>query len=600
MNTENRSDKRVVIVGAGPAGLTAAYDLTKHDLRPIVLEKRNIVGGLARTESYKGFYFDMGGHRFFTKVPEVKRMWHEVLGKDFLLRPRLSRIYYKKKFFYYPLKPFNALTGLGLFESLLIIWSCVWWYLFPHRKEDTFEQWVTNRFGKRLFQTFFKSYTEKVWGIPCSELKADWAAQRIKDLSLKTALLNMFLKPKKTIKSLIEEFEYPRLGPGMMWNTVKERIETRGATVRMEADVAAITRKGNLIDSVIIATNGHREVIQGTHFISSMPVTEFIKKLDPSPPPDVLQAAEKIHYRDFLTVCLIVNKPELFPDNWIYIHDPDVKVGRIQNFKNWSPDMVPDPAKTSLGLEYFCTEGDDLWNMADSDLIELGKQEVDRIGLARYSDIEGGCVCRVPKAYPVYDSDYREYVLTVRKFIDGLENFQTIGRNGLHRYNNQDHAMLTGMLAVRNVVLGEHNDLWNVNTDQEYHEEIRAEEGIRVPDITEALQGALAQAFPKLDRVAFGLSVGTVSGVLLLLATQILILKVGGVVGPNLQLLSQFFPGYSVTASGSILGLAYGFTSGFVGGWGVAFFRNAGVFLYMAITQRRAERQVLRKLLDYF
>ena len=596
----SNQDKNVVVIGGGPAGLTAAYELTKLGRSSIVIEKQDKVGGIARTENYKDFYFDMGGHRFFTKSSEVKKMWHEILKDDFIRRPRLSRIYYKKKFFYYPLKPLNALMGLGLVESVLIILSYFRWHFFPYRKEDTFEQWVTNRFGKRLFLTFFKSYTEKVWGIPCSELKAEWAAQRIKDLSLKTALLNMFFTSKNTIKTLIEEFDYPRLGPGMMWNAVKDRIERQGSTVRLNSDVTKICRRGNRIESVILSNNGHSEVIKSANFISSMPVTELIKKLDPPAPAPVLRAAEQLHYRDFLTVCLIIDKPDLFPDNWIYIHDPEVKVGRIQNFKNWSPDMIPDAAATSLGLEYFCTEGEELWNTPDTELIELGKREVERIGLANAADISDGCVVRVPKAYPVYDSDYSEYLTTLRKFVESLENVQTVGRNGLHRYNNQDHAMLTGMLAVRNLVLGEHNDLWSVNTDQEYHEEIRTEDGIRVPDITEALQGALAQAFPKLDRVALGLSMGTVSGALLFLATQILLMKGGDVVGPNLQLLSQFLPGYSVTVFGSILGLGYGFASGFVGGWGFAFFRNAGVFLYMALTQHRAEREVLRKLLDYF
>ena len=594
---QTTASKRVVVIGAGPAGLTAAYELTKHDLPLIVLEKRNIVGGLARTENYDGYRFDLGGHRFFTKSLEVQRMWHELLGKDFLRRPRLSRIYYKKKFFFYPLKPLNALKGLGVRESFLIVTSYLWRQIFPYRREDTFEQWVTNRFGRRLFRTFFKAYTEKVWGISCSELKAEWAAQRIKDLSLKTALLSMFISPKKKIKTLIEEFEYPRLGPGMMWNTVKQQIERRGAIVQLDADVISIARRGNCVDSVTISRNSHKETIKGLHFISSMPVTEFIKKLDPSPPAAVLQAAEKIHHRDFLTVCLVVNKPDLFPDNWIYVHDPDVKVGRIQNFKNWSPDMVPDSTKTSLGLEYFCTEGGELWEMKDEDLIELGKREVDRIGLACYSDIVDGCVCRVPKAYPVYDSEYREYLIKVREFIDGLENFQTIGRNGLHRYNNQDHAMLTGILAVRNLVRGEHNDLWSVNTDQDYHEEIHEELGFE-PGL-EAIKEALAQAFPKLDRLALGLSTGTVAGVLLFLATIFLVLKGGYTAGPNLQLLENYFPGYSVTVSGSLLGLLYGFIGGFVGGSVFAFLRNITVFLYAALVQQRVERLLIRNIIEY-
>jgi len=312
-----------------------------------------------------------------------------------------------------------------------------------------------------------------VWGIPCTELKAEWAAQRIKGLSLRTALLSMFVRPRTTIKTLIEEFEYPRLGPGMMWNAVKSRIEERGGSVRLNRGVVQIRRTGSRIDCVVVACDGREEVYEGTDFLSSMAIKDFVLSLDPPPPRRVLDAAKMLNYRDFLTVCLIVSQPELFKDNWIYIHDPGVKVGRIQNYKNWSPQMVPDPGKTSLGLEYFCTVGDALWCLPDSDLIELGKREVDRIGLARAADIEDGCVFRVPKSYPIYDSDYRGHLAVVREFVDGLENFATIGRNGLHRYNNQDHAMLTGILAVRNLVLGEKNDLWSVNAEQEYHEEVR-------------------------------------------------------------------------------------------------------------------------------
>ena len=598
MTETNVTEKQVVVIGGGPAGLTAGYELTKFDVRPVVLEKGHLVGGLARTESYKGFHFDMGGHRFFTKVEEVKKMWQEVLGGEFLRRPRLSRIYYNGRFFFYPLKPLNALLGLGFLQSVIIVLSYIRWQLFPFRKEDTFEQWVTNRFGRRLFLTFFKTYTEKVWGIPCSELKAEWAAQRIKDLSLKTALLSMFFKPKTTIKTLIEEFDYPRHGPGMMWNAVKSEIERREGVVRMNSDVVRVVRTDRRIEGVVVRHNGSEELIRGTDFISSMPVTEFIKALDPPAPPAVLSAAGRLSYRDFLTVVLIVDKPHIFDDNWIYIHDPGVHVGRIQNFKNWSPDMVPDASKTSLGLEYFCTEGDAVWTMADADLVEMGRREIDRIGLARSEDVVDGCVVRVEKAYPVYDSDYREYLDVVREFIDGLENCQSIGRNGLHRYNNQDHAMVTGMLAVRNLILGQRNDLWSVNTDQEYHEEIR--ESVSEHDLEEVLEGAIAQAFVKLDRVALGLSIGVVSGALLFLATVALVLKGGSTVGPNLGLLAQYLPGYRVTAAGSVLGLVYGFVSGFVVGWTVAFLRNAIVFLYMAVAHRRAEWRALRRLLEYF
>jgi protoporphyrinogen oxidase len=600
MENEMTSDKKdVVIIGGGPAGLTAAHEVCKLGLRPIVLEKENKVGGLSRTESYKGFHFDLGGHRFFTKVKEVKKLWQETLGGEFLRRPRLSRIYYNRKFFFYPLKPLNALLGLGFWESTLIVLSYVKWHFFPYKAEDTFEEWVTNRFGKRLFQTFFKTYTEKVWGIPCSELKAEWAAQRIKDLSLKSALLSMIVKPKNTIKTLIDEFEYPRLGPGLMWRTLSKGIESKNGRVSLSSDVLKIIRNGRRIESVVVANNGTQETISADSFISSMPLTEFVKKLRPEPPEEILRAATQLKYRDFLTVCLIVNKPDLFPDNWIYIHDPTVRVGRIQNYKNWSPDMVPDQEKTSLGLEYFCTEGDDLWTMSDAALIELGKNEVERIGLAKGSDIEDGCVIRVPKSYPIYDAGYREGLETIRKFVDGLENCQTVGRNGLHRYNNQDHAMLTGMLAVRNLILGERNNLWNVNTDQEYHEEIR-EETLLPDTLTAAVDGMLTRVFMKLDRVAFGLATGITTGLILFLATLILVLKGGEFVGTRLQLLNQFFPGYSVTLFGSVLGLFYGFGSGFVGGWSFAFLRNSTMFLYMAVIHRRAELYLLRKLFEYF
>jgi len=591
--------KEVVIIGGGPAGLTAAYELCKLGLHPIVLEKENKVGGLSRTESYKGFYFDLGGHRFFTKVKEVKKIWHEILREEFLRRPRLSRIYYNRKFFFYPIKPFNALVGLGVWESTLIAFSYIKWHFFAYKREDTFEEYVTNRFGKRLFQTFFKTYTEKVWGIPCSELKADWAAQRIKGLSLKTALLSMFVKSKSTIKSLIEEFEYPRLGPGLMWRKLSEVIERRNGSIRLGSDVVKIIRNDKRIEKVVIANNSSHEAISGTSFISSMPVTEFINKLEPEPPQEVLAAAAKLKYRDFLTVCLIVNKPHLFPDNWIYIHDPAVGVGRIQNFKNWSPEMVPDQKMTSLGLEYFCSEGDDLWTMSDTDLIEMGKREVERIGLANSVDIEDGCVIRVPKSYPIYDTDYQDGLETIRQFVDGLENFQTVGRNGLHRYNNQDHAMLTGMLAVRNLVSGERNDLWSVNTDAEYHEEVGEEMPILTDEGAAVVDGVLTRVFLKLDRVAFGLSTGITTGVVLFLATLALVLKGGDVVGANLQLLSQYFPTYTVTLSGSVVGLRDGFVSGFIGGWGYALLRNSMLSLYLAATKRRAELRSLRKLLGY-
>ncbi len=602
--SENRDpskrNPKVVVLGGGPAGLTAAYELIKHGHKPVVLEKYNRVGGLSRTECYKGYSFDMGGHRFFTKADEVNAMWQEVLGGEFLRRPRLSRIFYNKKFFHYPLKPLNALMGLGVFESILILLSYARWQLFPYKNVETFEQWVTNRFGRRLYLTFFKTYTEKVWGIPCSELKAEWAAQRIKDLSLRSAILNMVFKPKKVIKTLIEAFDYPRRGPGMMWDAVRRRVDEAGGTVRLDSDVVCVRRDGSRVTGVVVRDgDGREEFVAGTDFITSMPVTEFIKKLDPPAPASVLEAAGKLNYRDFLTVCLIVDKTDLFPDNWIYIHEPSVQVGRIQNFKNWSPDMVPDPAMSSLGLEYFCSEGDKLWTTPDADLIELGKRELEKIGLAKYADVKDGCVFRVPKSYPVYDSDYRDHLAAVRKYIESLGNVQTIGRNGLHRYNNQDHAMLTGMYAVRNLVLGHSHDLWNVNAEQEYHEEVRAAETGSPADLAEVIQGAMATVFAKMDRVAFGVAWGVMGGLVLFVATLALVVQGGPNVGSTLGLLSHYLPGYDVTVAGSAIGLGYGFAIGFVGGWLTAFLRNATLFLTAAAVHRGSERRALRQLIEH-
>ena len=590
---------QIIVIGGGPAGLTAAYELIKQQRTPVVLEKYNKVGGIARTENYQGYYFDMGGHRFFTKSVQVQEFWLEILGDDFLRRPRLSRIFYDNKFFHYPLKPFNALRGLGPFEGLRIIGSYVRWHLFPYKEEETFEQWVTNRFGKRLFETFFKSYTEKVWGIPCNELKAEWAAQRIKDLSLKTAITAMFLKPGNTIKTLIEEFDYPRRGPGMLWAAVQDQINARGGEVRLNSNVTGIQRDGQRITGVTVEENGRTRTLTGSYFISSMPVTQLLKWMDPPPPPHVLQAAHQLNYRDFLTVCLIIKKPKLFPDNWIYVHDPSVQVGRIQNYKNWSSDMVPDQTMTSLGLEYFCNEGDEIWSMPDDDLVALGKKEIAKIGLADAEDVIDGAVFRVEKSYPVYDSDYVESLETIKAYLATLENLQTIGRNGLHRYNNQDHAMLTGMLAVRNLVHGEQNNLWQVNAEQEYHEEVVLNQSPDSEEVTHGVADVLDGAFPKLDPMSLGLSLGMVLGFGLLISTLFLTMRGGDVSGQTLTLLSQFYPGYEVSATGGLVGLFYAFLTGFLLGWGYAFLRNAMTALYLVSLYRSAQQSAMRQFFEH-
>jgi protoporphyrinogen oxidase len=469
-------DNPVVVIGAGPAGLTAAYELTQRRWPVLVLEADRQVGGIARTVEHQGFRFDIGGHRFFTKIEIVSRLWHSMLGDDFLTRPRVSRIYYHGRFFDYPLKPLNAFRNLGLVTSVKVVLSYLWVKLFPVEPEDTFEAWTTNRFGRRLYEMFFQTYTEKVWGIPCHEIGAEWAAQRIRGLSLRTAVFNMFFPERNkrngaTVKTLVDEFEYPRLGPGMMWEAFRGRIEGAEGRVRLGARVSRVLHDGNRVQAVEIETDGARATQPAAHVISTMPLRELIEALTPTPPPDVVEAARRLNYRDFLTVAVTIDRAQVFDDNWIYVHDDSVRVGRIQNFKNWSPDMVPSPTKTCLGLEYFCFAGDELWSMTDQALIELAARELSLLGLVESSAVTGGAVVRMPKAYPVYDDGFSSALDVVRSYLEGFENFQTVGRNGMHRYNNQDHSMLTAILAVRNL-FGESHDLWGVNAEEDYHEEI--------------------------------------------------------------------------------------------------------------------------------
>jgi protoporphyrinogen oxidase len=468
--------QRVVIVGAGPAGLTAAYLLAKAGTAVTVLEADDIVGGISRTAQYKGYRFDIGGHRFFTKIAPVERLWHEILGAEFISVPRLSRIHYGGKYFDYPLKAFNALTGLGIWKSILMVFSYLKSHLRPYPVEENLEQWVSNRFGKRLYRTFFKTNTEKVWGIPCTEIRAEWAAQRIQGLSLAKAILNAASLQKRSdsIKTLINEFQYPRLGPGQMWEMAADRVRAMGGEVLMRHDVTALEVQRGRVTAVRARTLLGERRIEADHVISTMPIRHLVRSIEPQPPEAVRRAADGLNYRDFLTVALIIDQEDVFPDNWIYIHSPGVKVGRIQNFNNWSRAMVPEPGHTCLGMEYFCFEGDGLWTMADGDLVALATAELGQLGLVDPSRVVDGTVVRMPKAYPVYDSVYAEHLAVVRGHIDPIANLHTVGRNGMHKYNNQDHSMLTAMFAIENM-RGAHHDLWAVNTDFEYHEEQRVE-----------------------------------------------------------------------------------------------------------------------------
>lgn len=465
------------MIGGGPAGLTAAYQLAKDGVPVTVLEADDMVGGISRTASYKGYRFDIGGHRFFTKIDPVQRLWEEILGDEFIDVPRMSRIHYRGRYFDYPLKAGNALRGLGIWNAIRIVWSYMQAQLSPSPIEDNFEQWVSNRFGKRLYQIFFKTYTEKVWGIPCTEIRAEWAAQRIQNLSLGKAILNAAAMNRRStkIKSLIDRFKYPRLGPGQMWEMARDRIIERGGQVLMKTRATAVEVKNGRAIAVRAKSPTGEIRIECEHVINSMALRHLVQSIDPAPPAPVLAAAEGLRYRDFLVVALILDGEDLFPDNWIYIHTPGVKVGRIQNFNNWSKAMVPDAGRTCLGMEYFCFKGDGLWSSPDEQLIEQAKKELGELGLADPALVKDGCVIRCPKAYPIYDGEYRGHLDNVRAYIDPIENLHTVGRNGMHKYNNQDHSMLTAMLALKNM-RGERHDIWAVNTDYEYHEEQKIEE----------------------------------------------------------------------------------------------------------------------------
>jgi protoporphyrinogen oxidase len=475
------NNESVAIIGAGPAGLTAAYLLGKHNVPVTVLEADpTYVGGISRTAKYKGYHFDIGGHRFFSKSKEVEDFWTEILPNDMLQRPRSSRIYYRGKFFSYPLKGGEALKKLGVLEAGLCMLSYLKARCFPVARPKNFEEWVSNKFGKRLFNIFFKTYTEKVWGMSCKEISADWAAQRIKGLSLTTAIWNA-LMPKKqpkgrdqVIKTLIDSFRYPRKGPGMMWEACADKVRQMGGKIEMGQRVIGCSWDADegLWTITHQDADKNTRITRARHVISSAPMKQLAHGIKPSLGGTALAAADSLKYRDFLTVVLILKDRNVFDDNWIYIHDPSVKVGRVQNFKSWSPEMIPDPTMACYGLEYFCFEGDGLWSSGDEALIDLAKKELEKIGLANAGDVVDGCVVRQPKAYPVYDDDYAMHVNTVRAELQ--ERFPTlhlVGRNGMHKYNNQDHAMMTAMLCVQNILAGKQvYDLWQVNQDAEYHE----------------------------------------------------------------------------------------------------------------------------------
>jgi protoporphyrinogen oxidase len=495
--TEITASRPVVVLGAGPAGLTAGYLLAKQGKPVVVLEASSQVGGLARTEVRDGYRFDLGGHRFFTKVREVDDLWHEILGEEFLRRPRQSRIFWNGKFLEYPLQGMDVIRKLGPVELFLCGMSYLWAAVKPKGREDSYEEWVSNRFGKRLYRHFFKTYTEKLWGVSTAEIRSEWAAQRIKGLSFFSAAKSAFFGNKgNEIKSLISEFNYPRYGPGQMWERMTEEIRSRGGEVRCNAPVTRLRLGdggglGDGGDVVEVVAGG--ETLTPSYVISSLPLRTTVFISEPEAPADVRDAARGLRYRDFLTVALVIEGEDLFPDNWIYIHQPGVRVLRIQNFRSWSPWMVPSEEDASIGMEYFCFEGDELWTMDDSSLVELAKREIQKLGLARAEKVKLGFVVRVSKAYPMYDVEYAERVACIRDWLEGIPNLTQVGRNGLHRYNNSDHSMLTAMRAVDNILLGTRHDIWAVNAESVYHEEhVEPEQPYREAPETPAMEKPLS------------------------------------------------------------------------------------------------------------
>jgi protoporphyrinogen oxidase len=481
LTESSRPRPDVVVIGAGPAGLTAAHELSRRGIPVTVLEADDVVGGISRTVEREGWRFDIGGHRFFTKVPAVERWWHTVLpAEDFLSRPRMSRILYAGTLFDYPLKPMNALTNLGPVEAVRCVVSYLKARVRPPEDQSHFEGWVSARFGRRLYEIFFKTYTEKVWGMPATEIQADWAAQRIKNLSLGTAILQS-LRPgrdRTDVTTLIDRFQYPKTGPGLMWERATEQVRAAGGVVRLQTAVTRLLRRDGVVVAVEVqsrnAAGTSRQVVPADEVISSMPLPELLLAMDPPAPERVQAAARALSYRDFLTVALVVPEAAGFPDNWIYVHSPEARVGRVQNFGSWSPYLVKD-GRTCLGLEYFVDVGDDLWDADDDDLVALATRELDLLGLVAAGAVERGYVVRMPKAYPVYDEGYDRQVEVIRAWLaEAAPNVHPVGRNGMHRYNNADHSMVTAMLTVENIVDGADHDVWSVNVEEDYHEQASA------------------------------------------------------------------------------------------------------------------------------
>ena len=459
------------IIGAGPAGLAAGFSASKQGDSVVILESESQVGGLSKTLKYKDYHFDIGGHRFLTKIKAVNDLWKEVLPDDFPSSKRLSRIYYKNRFFHYPLRVSEAMFGLNFSEVVRVFGSFIKWRLFPKKEEKNFEDWVSNRFGYGLYSIFFKSYTEKVWGIPCSELSADWAAQRISKLNLAKATLDALgFGRKNRLSTLADEYYYPPFGPGQMYQAMTEKIEKMGGKIlRSQPVKKVIHAKGKVVGVLTDGKDGKTQ-FDARALISSMPLDELALAMEPQAPQEVIKAANKLRYRAILTINFIVDQKEIAPDNWIYLHSPNIMAGRMQLYKNWSPKMVPDENMSSLGLEYFSSYGEKLHDATDNDLLEIGKTDLEKIGLVGRKKIVDGFVARYDKAYPIYEIGYEKNLKTIRDYLDSFSNLACVGRYGQFRYNNMDHSILTGIFGVQRLS-GKDVNPWDVNTENDYLEQ---------------------------------------------------------------------------------------------------------------------------------
>jgi protoporphyrinogen oxidase/putative flippase GtrA len=467
----------IYVLGGGPAGLAAAYSLTKQGRSVVVIEQDSTVGGFAKSIEYQGFILDYGPHRFFTKLAPVLAFWDEVLGREQVTVNRLTRIYYGNKYFSYPLKAFEALFSLGFIESARIVLSYIQAQLFPSRSPQNFAEWVSGRFGKRLFEIFFEGYTQKLWGIPCTDISADWAAQRIKGLSLLKAVRNALLGNDGKVKSLIDQFQFPRLGSGQLYEMTADYLQSHGQSVLLNTQVVRIHHENAQATQVTLKNlqTGLEETVDCGGVISSIPLTHLVQQLTPEAPRPVVESAKSLKFRNTVLVYLIVESGKLFPDNWLYINEPSVKLGRVTNFANWSPDMLPNQHQTPLCCEYWCDFDED-WQKSEDELLKQAERDLRKIKLLDDEKVSGGFILRLPRTYPIYAGEYKEALASIQGYVQEFDNLQVVGRYGAFKYNNQDHSLLMGIMAAENVTTPGKHDLWSVNSDSEYQEEAKPEE----------------------------------------------------------------------------------------------------------------------------